>query len=90
MPDDIDAARIHALTQALLRLMEGHLSAPPHGPFKVFEALNALAVATATVSSGTGDIVQCLDYFKEAVGDQIKVIETAKATGTMPKGPTRQ
>jgi hypothetical protein len=90
IPEDMDAARTHALTQAVSRLLQGHLSAPPHGPFKVFEALNALAVATDTLSCGTDDIVQCMDFFKEAVEDQVSLIETAKAKGTFPKGGTRQ
>jgi hypothetical protein len=63
-------------------------SAQPQGPFKVFEALNALAVVTATISSGTGDVAECANFFKEAFEDQVGVIDRAKADGTFPKkGP---
>ncbi len=89
MPEDMDAARMHALTQGVMRLIQDHLSAPPNGPFKVFEALNALAVATATLACGTDDIVQCMDFFREAAGDQIRAIEAAKAQGTFQKSTIR-
>jgi hypothetical protein len=85
MPDDLDAARTHALTTAVSRVLQDHLKAQPQGPFKVFEVLNALAVVTATLSCGTEDVAECLKFFKTAVEDQVRVIETAKAQGTFPE-----
>lgn len=90
MSDKRDAAPAHALSQAVVRATQNHLGAQPRGSFKVFEALHALAIATATISSGTGDIAQRVSFLNEAAEDQVRSIKEAKAAGTFHGSAARQ
>ena len=84
--EDMDPERTHALGTSLLMLVRDHLAAEPHGPFKVYEALNALAVATAAIVCGTGEIAECWNFFGIACVDQITTIEHEKrAVETLTK-----
>jgi len=56
-PDDppvLDEERTQALLRALIYPLRDHLAKPPHSRAKVFEALNALAIAAAWVLAGVG------------------------------------
>jgi hypothetical protein len=54
MPD-LDRDRVDHIAQQIMTAIVAHYREGPASPDRVFEALNALAFAAATVIVGTGD-----------------------------------
>ena len=70
---EVDRPTTEALTQAIGDVVRAHYRARPPGRDRVLEALNALAVITAVVIAGTGCDPDAVEFFREAVAQNIEV-----------------
>lgn len=71
----LDQDRVQELIKALLEPIRGDMEEGPVGRERIFEALNALAVATACVLNATGeDSVDEIagEFFREALNVHLK------------------
>jgi hypothetical protein len=70
MADELDRDRIERLMgQILLPIRENYIKGPIHKD-RVYEALNALAVATAVTLAGTGD-EEAYTFFTKALNNHL-------------------
>jgi hypothetical protein len=71
---ELDEARTTRLMLACGGVVKAHMREPPFGPEKVFEALNALAVCTASIIHGVAEndgFEDCLQFFLDALSHQL-------------------
>jgi hypothetical protein len=95
MTDDADAPRLdeertQALMRAIITPVRDHLAAQPHTREKVFEALNALAIAAAWVLAGIGrpdpvvaerEMARVRGWFNQALDDNVDEIIERRISG---------
>lgn len=68
--DEIDRERVEAMTATIMASIRENYVRGPHSRDRVFEALNALSFAAATVIAGTGDMagrIQATVFFGNAL-----------------------
>lgn len=68
--EDMDEGRVKQMVDAIGDVIKANYLRGPTGRARVFEALNALAVAAALVSKGTGDPLT-VEFFREAFNGQM-------------------
>jgi hypothetical protein len=82
-PPVLDEERTRALLRALIYPVRDHLAKPPHSCAKVFEALNALAIAAAWVFAGVGrpepveaerEMARVRKWFNDALDENVDEI----------------
>jgi len=71
--NQIEYERVEPLFKAILTDVRAHLVAGPDSPTKVFEVLNALALAAVFILHGTGDDPAAVAFFMRAFNDQLQI-----------------
>jgi hypothetical protein len=70
---EMDPEAVKTLARQILEISRGHLAPPPHHRAKVFEMLQALAVAAGPLIAGSGDdIARVRTWFDVAVDEAVE------------------
>lgn len=87
MPD-LDGERVNRMLTPVMTVIRNHLRQPPHTQQKIYEALNALAMATAAVIAGTegtdAEINRLREFFAEAADGSIENMRRSAARNGAP------
>jgi hypothetical protein len=84
MSDDLDEERIKGLSDVLLLKLKDNYEKGPPGRVRVYESLNALAIAAATVLAGTGFDHNAVAFFEAATKNQLMEINKELGVGKIP------
>jgi hypothetical protein len=72
---ELDEARVRALNDGLYRIIRANYLGMPPSAERVYEALNALAICSAVVLTGTGPDEKTLAFFKQALEQNLELLK---------------
>lgn len=86
--EKLDETRVAVLAGVLGSAVRTHMTGQPFHPDKVFEALNAIAIITASVIAGANQDPKVIAFFRLALQEQLNAIVAMDRTSSTGKDPS--
>lgn len=71
MKEKLDEEKVERISVEIMEIIRANFKAGPSDRMRVYENLNALAIAVGTIIAGTGSDPIALEFFLAAMGKQI-------------------